>query len=524
MQKSKILFTIFLIAGLVLWHSCDTTVPTDTSVREVRISVDSEMKMKMKMKSISALNLYSVIALKSVETNWIIVAVSASGEKSVAVSDDATGYRLNLGVGKSFFLYVGMIVGNSTNLYPIGYPGALAVLPMRKDKSDSNSILALGTVKLQPNGSIVSENDPMTALAFTPSGTAFDVESDGIADFGGCIDKNYNGLPDAFENPSAISASASIADFNTAMNSKSGNDFAFFTILFAAEPSMALYSSSPVWSNSSVTFALNPAIAAMVPAMYASSWSNKTVEVALNSLWRSAVSANGLGSQWSNTAAKVVTDPHFGGLVPSSYQSTFSNLIATVQSDPNWNNITGATNTITWSITNFILFGSTNWSFVSKYCVTNAPAITNYFISNRIVDGSQKCISNKMTNSVYALSTTNSKFISLTNCFTNFKVSAIATIITWTSNVVSASYVIGQRYTFTVPSGAPGSSVWGTTNYTSDSSTATAAVHMGKITFAAGGTFTVEITAGLSNYVGSTQNGVTTSAWTTYPKSFKIVD
>jgi hypothetical protein len=68
----------------------------------------------------------------------------------------------------------------------------------------------------------------------------------------------------------------------------------------------------------------------------------------------------------------------------------------------------------------------------------------------------------------------------------------------------------GQRSTYTCPPNGTPASIWGTDYYTDDSSLCTAAVHAGLISFASGGTVTVEVQRpGLARYVGSTRNGVT---------------
>ncbi len=83
--------------------------------------------------------------------------------------------------------------------------------------------------------------------------------------------------------------------------------------------------------------------------------------------------------------------------------------------------------------------------------------------------------------------------------------------------------VLGSRRSFTCPPGGSAGSVWGTGEYTHDSSVCTAAVHAGRITFAAGGAITIEMRAGRSSYVGSSRNGVTSSSYGTWSCSFAVV-
>jgi hypothetical protein len=81
----------------------------------------------------------------------------------------------------------------------------------------------------------------------------------------------------------------------------------------------------------------------------------------------------------------------------------------------------------------------------------------------------------------------------------------------------------GERSTFTCPANGQAFTVWGSDTYTDDSSICTAAVHAGRITFARGGTVTIEIRSGQSSYAGSTRNGVTTRAYGSWGGSYVIV-
>lgn len=90
----------------------------------------------------------------------------------------------------------------------------------------------------------------------------------------------------------------------------------------------------------------------------------------------------------------------------------------------------------------------------------------------------------------------------------------------WTADTRAYRGKIGSVYRFVCPAGGRASVVWGTDNYTDDSSVCTAAVHAGLIGFARGGTVTVRVTAGLSSYVGSTRNGVTTKAYGAWHGTF----
>jgi hypothetical protein len=80
----------------------------------------------------------------------------------------------------------------------------------------------------------------------------------------------------------------------------------------------------------------------------------------------------------------------------------------------------------------------------------------------------------------------------------------------------------GQRTTYTCPAGGdPGtfdSRIYGTDTYTDDSSVCVAAVHAGLISFAAGGTVSVQVQRpGLAYYTGSLRYGVTSNNWDNRP-------
>jgi len=94
---------------------------------------------------------------------------------------------------------------------------------------------------------------------------------------------------------------------------------------------------------------------------------------------------------------------------------------------------------------------------------------------------------------------------------------------TWNTNALDHRGKNGQRFTYICPpNGRPGS-VSGTDIYTDDSSICTAAVHAGLITFASGGTVTIEIQPGRASYVGSRRNGVASGYWDSWPGSFVFV-
>ncbi len=80
----------------------------------------------------------------------------------------------------------------------------------------------------------------------------------------------------------------------------------------------------------------------------------------------------------------------------------------------------------------------------------------------------------------------------------------------------------GTEVSVTCPAGCAGvGSVWGGPIYSDDSAICRAAVHAGVIGND-GGSFTVTIAPGQSSYPSNTANGVTTSAWGSWGRSFTV--
>ncbi len=78
----------------------------------------------------------------------------------------------------------------------------------------------------------------------------------------------------------------------------------------------------------------------------------------------------------------------------------------------------------------------------------------------------------------------------------------------------------GATQTIYCPAGCTGS-VWGTDIYTDDSSVCTAARHAGVIADA-GGYVAVTILEGQESYAGSERNGVASSDWGSWERSFSV--
>ena len=94
----------------------------------------------------------------------------------------------------------------------------------------------------------------------------------------------------------------------------------------------------------------------------------------------------------------------------------------------------------------------------------------------------------------------------------------------WSSTATTYRGQHGQRVSYACPAGGTATSVWGTDIYTDDSSVCTAAVHVGLITPASGGTVVIEIRPGQASYQGSERNGITSRNWGSWSGSFVVVD
>ena len=91
---------------------------------------------------------------------------------------------------------------------------------------------------------------------------------------------------------------------------------------------------------------------------------------------------------------------------------------------------------------------------------------------------------------------------------------------TWEANASSFNAKDGETFTLACSPGGTEHSVWGSDIYTSDSSICTAGVHSGLITYQQGGTVTIELRPGRAIYGCSERNGVTTSSYGSYQRSF----
>jgi hypothetical protein len=81
---------------------------------------------------------------------------------------------------------------------------------------------------------------------------------------------------------------------------------------------------------------------------------------------------------------------------------------------------------------------------------------------------------------------------------------------------------IGKTFVFKVTGNVGGGTIWGTGTYTLDSSLAVAAVHAGALKPGQTGNVKVTIFGAMAGFVGSTQNGVTSSPYANYPGAYQI--
>lgn len=95
-------------------------------------------------------------------------------------------------------------------------------------------------------------------------------------------------------------------------------------------------------------------------------------------------------------------------------------------------------------------------------------------------------------------------------------------VLTCVDNAQGLEGEVGATWAISCPAGcAEGPIVWGTGTYSDDSSVCRAAIHSGAITDA-GGSTTLRILPGQESYPGSTLNGVTTSEWGAWSRSFSF--
>ncbi len=94
--------------------------------------------------------------------------------------------------------------------------------------------------------------------------------------------------------------------------------------------------------------------------------------------------------------------------------------------------------------------------------------------------------------------------------------------ILWNTPALMLTYEAGKSYKFKCPGAGKPNNIWGTDVYTADSSICTAAVHAGIVKFEPGGLVTIELRPGEKSYQGTTKNGVTSSGYGAYARSFVV--
>ncbi len=112
----------------------------------------------------------------------------------------------------------------------------------------------------------------------------------------------------------------------------------------------------------------------------------------------------------------------------------------------------------------------------------------------------------------------------LTGCFVTTPGPVVAgggNAIDWSTNLQSFPGGVGTQMAFFCPAGGNPGTVWGTDIYSDDSSICGAAVHAGVIGFG-GGAVRLVVQPGQSQYIPSSRNGVTTSAWGQWGRSFSF--
>lgn len=96
------------------------------------------------------------------------------------------------------------------------------------------------------------------------------------------------------------------------------------------------------------------------------------------------------------------------------------------------------------------------------------------------------------------------------------------TPVTWNTSASMVNFEIGKTWKIKCPSDGKEGSVWGTDIYTLDSSICNAAAHAGKLTRESGGSATIELRPGESSYKGTTRNGIRSSDYGAYGRSFVV--
>lgn len=82
---------------------------------------------------------------------------------------------------------------------------------------------------------------------------------------------------------------------------------------------------------------------------------------------------------------------------------------------------------------------------------------------------------------------------------------------------------VGKHIRLSFPEGLVPGQVWGSDEYTDDSSIYSAAVHSGLLRMGAAGVVTIEIMEGRASFEGTTRNGISSSPFGPWPGSFRLI-
>lgn len=97
-----------------------------------------------------------------------------------------------------------------------------------------------------------------------------------------------------------------------------------------------------------------------------------------------------------------------------------------------------------------------------------------------------------------------------------------STVLGCSETVASLGELVDKEFTAKCAKGCKSGTLYGTGKYTTDSSICVAAVHAGVIKADDGGKVTVKVIDGQDEYKASKKNGVESSSWGHYDKSFTV--
>lgn len=174
------------------------------------------------------------------------------------------------------------------------------------------------------------------------------------------------------------------------------------------------------------------------------------------------------------------------------------------------------------------VWGSDTYTKDSSLCnaAVHAGVISRQFGGNvrvRIKSGLPLYLGS-LRNGVESLSYGNySVSFSFVNPATGAEVSSTTPlVVSWNYRPTTLRSYQGSLFTFICPANGTVGSLWGTGTYTDDSSLCSAAVHDGKISLLKGGEVRVRMAPGLTSYLGSRRNGITSNSYGSWSGSFTL--